>query len=236
MDLRKKYRRIKLALVVGVCGARPVQNDREEIWLGDVLVSQGLVQYDLRRKIPGGMFTKMLLRIPCRERRGSWLRSWPGCVEASVNQHLSALQRTTGSKIFDYPGTEYDVLFAPTHRHGYRDSKLPGSIKKKPSPSYRGPCPIKDTRRQWQCALDASQIDQMRSQSSNNPPQPSIHFGMIASGDALLTGDMRNRIDLRELVIGFDMAGTSLGVSAAFPSCIIVKGVCNYADGHYSED
>jgi nucleoside phosphorylase len=43
---------IKLTLVVGVCGAVPFVSGGEEIVLGDVIVSDGLVQYDFGRRIP----------------------------------------------------------------------------------------------------------------------------------------------------------------------------------------
>ncbi|RAL03287.1 uncharacterized protein BO80DRAFT_423218 [Aspergillus ibericus CBS 121593] len=102
--------------------------------------------------------------------------------------------------------------------------------------SYRGSGAIQTTCQQFQCALDEPQISRRRSLSSDVSPKPSIHFGVIASGDELLTtGEARDSIVLKESVIGFDMEGTSLGVWAAFPFCIVIKGVCNYADGHYTE-
>ncbi|PYI03163.1 purine and uridine phosphorylase [Aspergillus sclerotiicarbonarius CBS 121057] len=241
MNLRRKYHHIKLALVVGVCGGRPVREDGN-IWLGDVLVSEGLVQYDLGRKIPGGYVHKdgpkdslprptgeaasFVARLGAPEQRHR--------LEASASRNLVALQQAPGTDIPHYPGQKSDVLFAPTHRHGYCGR---GSMEENPKVSYRGSRPIQTTCEQFQCALDESQINRRRSQSSDIPPQPHIHFGMIASGDALLTtGEARDGIDLKESVIGFDMEGTSLGVWTAFPSCIVIKGVCHYADGHYSED
>ena len=59
---------------------------------------------------------------------------------------------------------------------------------------------------------------------------------MIVSGDALWTGEMQDNIDLRKSIIGFNMAGTSLEVWAASPSCIVINRCYNRADDHYSND
>jgi hypothetical protein len=50
---RTSYPNIKLALIVGVCGAAPfVPNADTEIILGDITISKGVVQYDLGRRLP----------------------------------------------------------------------------------------------------------------------------------------------------------------------------------------
>jgi nucleoside phosphorylase len=57
-----------------------------------------------------------------------------------------------------------------------------------------------------------------------------IHFGRIASGDTVMkSGEDRDSIAQRESVIAFEMEGAS--VLGNLP-CIIVKGVCDYADSH----
>ena len=49
---------IKLAVVVGVCGAVPFTTGGEEIVLGDVIIGEGVVQYDLGRRMPEGFVRK----------------------------------------------------------------------------------------------------------------------------------------------------------------------------------
>ena len=46
--LRASFQGIQLALVIGICGATPI-GEGENISLGDVVISKGLVQYDLGR-------------------------------------------------------------------------------------------------------------------------------------------------------------------------------------------
>ncbi len=52
-NCRTSWPNIKLALVVGICGAVPFDpQSQNEIILGDVIVSDGVVQYDLGRRLP----------------------------------------------------------------------------------------------------------------------------------------------------------------------------------------
>ena len=51
-NCRASFPNIKLAVVVGVCGAVPFGADGDEIILGDVIISDGVVQYDLGRRLP----------------------------------------------------------------------------------------------------------------------------------------------------------------------------------------
>ncbi|KAK1241764.1 hypothetical protein MKX07_007587, partial [Trichoderma sp. CBMAI-0711] len=60
--------------------------------------------------------------------------------------------------------------------------------------------------------------------------EPAIHIGAVASGDTVLkSGEDRDRIARKERVIAFEMEGA--GIWEEIP-CIIVKGVCDYADSH----
>ncbi|KAL2850768.1 hypothetical protein BJY01DRAFT_126200 [Aspergillus pseudoustus] len=45
-SLRASFSRIPLALVVDVCKAVPSTERDEEVFLGDVIISEGLAQYD----------------------------------------------------------------------------------------------------------------------------------------------------------------------------------------------
>ncbi|KAK4118134.1 hypothetical protein N657DRAFT_535568, partial [Parathielavia appendiculata] len=58
---RASFPSIKLALIVGVCGVvpfRPGSSGTAETVLGDVIVSDGVVQYDLGRRLPGQFVQK----------------------------------------------------------------------------------------------------------------------------------------------------------------------------------
>lgn len=60
--------------------------------------------------------------------------------------------------------------------------------------------------------------------------EPLIHFGPVASGDIVMkSGQDRDRIAREEGVFAFEMEGA--GVWEEVP-CVVVKGVCDYADSH----
>ncbi|GFF46793.1 purine and uridine phosphorylase [Aspergillus udagawae] len=52
LHLKLSYPQIQLALVVGVCGGVPYGNDGRDTFLGDVLVSDRLVQWDTGTLLP----------------------------------------------------------------------------------------------------------------------------------------------------------------------------------------
>ncbi|KAN0077456.1 Nucleoside phosphorylase domain containing protein [Elaphomyces granulatus] len=53
------FQGIQLALVVGICGAVPFGKQQgEDILLGDVVISEGLIQYDLGRQLPSNRFVR----------------------------------------------------------------------------------------------------------------------------------------------------------------------------------
>ena len=51
-NCRASFPNIKLAVVVGICGVAPSPSHSVEIVLGDVIVSDGVIQYDLGRRLP----------------------------------------------------------------------------------------------------------------------------------------------------------------------------------------
>src|SRR5208282_5040681 len=57
-SFKSSFRGIKLALVVGICGGVPIGTDNEEILLGDIIISTGVIQYDLGRQLPDRFIRK----------------------------------------------------------------------------------------------------------------------------------------------------------------------------------
>jgi nucleoside phosphorylase len=59
-NVRSSYPHVKLAFLIGVCGGVPViershiTTGRTDVYLGDVIVSTGVVQYDLGKRLPSG--------------------------------------------------------------------------------------------------------------------------------------------------------------------------------------
>lgn len=66
--------------------------------------------------------------------------------------------------------------------------------------------------------------------SSDAAWQPAVHVGAVASGDTVMKSAAdRTRLSLETGAVAFEMEGA--GVWDEIP-CIVVKGVCDYADSH----
>ncbi|KAJ5379122.1 hypothetical protein N7509_012241 [Penicillium cosmopolitanum] len=53
LGLRISYPGIKIALVVGICGGAPSPSKDQEVFLGDVIISDSVIEYDFGRQYPG---------------------------------------------------------------------------------------------------------------------------------------------------------------------------------------
>ncbi|KAK4220659.1 hypothetical protein QBC38DRAFT_404606, partial [Podospora fimiseda] len=60
-NCRTSFPNIKLAVLVGICGVAPFSPDGSEIILGDVIVSEGIIQYDFGRQFPDDFVRKNTL-------------------------------------------------------------------------------------------------------------------------------------------------------------------------------
>ncbi|TRX89728.1 hypothetical protein FHL15_009318 [Xylaria flabelliformis] len=235
---RTSFPGINLALVVGICGAVPFHRRSAEVLLGDVIISDRLVIYDFGRQFPDKFMRKEethdSARKPPEEIR-SFLSKMKGrrCQSALRDKtgfHLEALLQSDSPP---YPGVKEDRLFESSYRHKHeRPSECVQCASLEP---LNGP--VCDTARistcdTLGCDLGKLVVRQRHSHVMNGVGNwlPVIHFGAYASGDTVMkSGEHRDQIAAREEVIGFEMEGA--GVWEIFP-CIIIKGVCDYADSH----
>ncbi|KAI0183298.1 nucleoside phosphorylase domain-containing protein [Xylaria flabelliformis] len=235
---RTSFPSINLALVVGICGAVPFHRRSAEVLLGDVIISDKLVIYDFGRQFPDKFMRKEethdSARKPPEEIR-SFLSKMKGRRCQSVLRdktgfHLEALLQNDSPP---YPGVKEDRLFESSYRHKHeKPSECIQCASLEPLNSS-----VCDTARistcdTLGCDLGKLVVRQRHSHVMNGVRNwlPVIHFGAYASGDTVMkSGEHRDQIAAREEVIGFEMEGA--GVWEIFP-CIIIKGVCDYADSH----
>ncbi|KAG4273757.1 hypothetical protein FPRO04_01398 [Fusarium proliferatum] len=209
---RASFPNIKLALVVGICGAAPfLRGTGDEIVLGDVIISDGIVQYDLGQRLPERFVRKdtlsQSLARPSLEIRSllAKLKSRRSRMKlrSKVATYVHKLQKLPDLKA-EYPGAQHDRLFESTYRH------------------------LRDGMACEECGCSGELVS--RSSFNQSSRQPSVHFGLIASGDTVMkAGEERDDIVQREGVVGFEMEGA--GIWDIFP-CVIIKGACDYADSH----
>ncbi|KAG9249446.1 uncharacterized protein F5Z01DRAFT_746111 [Emericellopsis atlantica] len=209
---KTSYPNIRLGLVVGICGIVPGDGSDERV-LGDIVISDGVVQYDFGRHIDGHFMRKNTLLEslgrPLSEIR-SILAKFRGIrgraqLAKRTSSYLSDI-RATPQLGATYPGKALDRLFEPDFKH-MDEHKICDDL---------GCSGIPVPRKRLLPELDE--------------PAPSIHFGLIASGSTVMkSGRDRDRIAKEEDVVVFEMEGA--GAWDSFP-CVVIKGACDYADSH----
>jgi nucleoside phosphorylase len=214
VDCRRSFRKVEIALVVGICGAVPIiPGTKTPIYLGDVIISDGIIPYrnvriftnqSIQRNALHDMMAKpkrhiMALLAKLR------VKSSSETLEEETRKNLEALGASDPA--MRYPGIQADRLFEADYEH----------VESKEKCHRGGLC---DDRR----------ITRYRRGDIANPK---IHIGTMASGDALMkSAKERDRIAQEKEIIGFEMEAN--GVWDEMPS-LVIKAVNDYADSHKND-
>jgi nucleoside phosphorylase len=203
---------IKLLLTVGIGGG--VWNDRSDIRLGDIVVSQrrpdgSHVQRDSDVQEWNGVTPRTGLLNQYRQPLPDALQSLErtlavkdGQVAANIADMLSVHPRM--DKMFRHQGQENDELFLAGYRHAGEDT----------------------------CAdCDRSHLVHNRTHRIHDGPR--IHYGNIASvfsDDLVLTyAPSRDHTAKEQGILCFEMEAADL--MDGFP-CVVIRGISDYADSH----
>src|SRR5271155_1591873 len=129
-SLRASFEEIQLALVVGICGGAPFGTQlSEDILLGDVVISEGLVQYDLGRQFPNNRFMRKDTPKDILPRRSPEIRAvlaklqteqGRSRLQSKASEYLRVLQQDL-SDVITYPGATKERLFKSTYRHKHHE-------------------------------------------------------------------------------------------------------------------
>jgi nucleoside phosphorylase len=129
--LRISFTGIKLALVVGICGGVPFPSEGPEIILGDVIISDSIIEYDYGRqyldRFQWKSDVKETFGQPSQEIR-SFLNSIQTHqmqveLQKQISQHLKYLEDTKGSE-WKYLGSAHDILFESSYQHKHYQQSL----------------------------------------------------------------------------------------------------------------
>lgn len=227
------YPNIGLCLVVGVCGGAPRSPNNEQIFLGDVVMSNAVIEYDLGVQLPGGFQRGTDINLvpgrPNREIRS--LLSGLSTIGArrqfhdEMSQHLHSIQQR--NEKWRRPRFVDDIVFNASYHHKHHNPVsakclcLGGKVA-------NGICKAALSKNCNDLGCDDNEISRRRHHTELDTM--SIHIGAVASADTeMKSGEHRDTLIKSEGVIGFETIGA--GVWDIFP-CIIIKGVCDYADSH----
>ncbi|KAH8424846.1 5'-methylthioadenosine/S-adenosylhomocysteine nucleosidase family protein [Aspergillus melleus] len=232
------FTKVKLAFVVGICGGAPRHAEtNEEILLGDIVISKGVIQYDFGRQYPSQMVRKIavedLLGRPNAE-VGSILAKFETVyhrtsLENNVWENLDSLDQDS----LCYPGPDTDHLFPALYHHQHRQPSMchvccmtVDGISSVCEKAMISSCEV------LKCHEGGTSFVARSRKNQRN--RPNVHIGLVASGDSVIkSGILRDRLSDETNAIAFEMEGA--GVWGNFPSVIIIKGVCDYADSHKSK-
>ncbi|EGX44196.1 hypothetical protein AOL_s00210g68 [Orbilia oligospora ATCC 24927] len=260
-NFRVSFPRVELALLVGICGGIPGYQDHsgrfKEILLGDVIISDDIVQYDFGRLLPNG-FKRKDSRQDALGRPNIDIVGFIATLRTEIHldrlqrqtaKHLAALQIKSRHGRFTDPGEMEDKLFQPSYRHKHRDG---GSINCNiciKCASDEDPvceealgtlctnlsCDETQLVPRQRLIFNRENVAESRftrngHKSQDQAPRPAIHFGSIASGDTVMkSGNHRDMVAKRDGIIAFEMEGAGVWDNL---SCIVIKGVCDYSDSH----
>ncbi|KAJ5564041.1 hypothetical protein N7513_000283 [Penicillium frequentans] len=217
-------RGIRLALIVGICGGAPSGNDNE-IFLGDIILSDEIVMYDLGRRFPGGFrrkegITISTLNVEVR----TFLQKLKGQIGREhllrrTTHHFATLQKRDGD--YSCPGGTRDRLYEKTYHHKHHASLRCKKCEKNE---------LCKKAQEATCETLNGDESRLVARPQYFPDKLDIHFGRIASGDTVMkSGVEKDKVAEDENVIAFEMEGAGICNNLPF---ILVKGVCDYADSH----
>lgn len=230
-DCLGSFPQVEVALLVGICGGVPGGDGKRNVMLGDVVISEYVVQSDFGRRLPDGLAVRKT-GVDALERPNAKIRSHISkfksdpTVEATVADLLSQTKGVIG-----YPELTNDVLFDPTYRHKHHD----GTCDKCARCTSRADPACKESIHASceELGCDLSKlVSRSHSRAEEGHGIPSVHYGTYASADTVMrSGEDRDEIAKNEGIVAFEME--AVGVWQSFPGrAIIIKGVCDYADSH----
>ncbi|KAL4876449.1 hypothetical protein BJY04DRAFT_210610 [Aspergillus karnatakaensis] len=217
-NLQVSFPRVNLALLVGICGGVPFPSDRTEAILADVIISDKVVEYD-----SGG---------PARSIRsflsGLKTRSMHDKLHDDLWKYHCTLQSHLNSQ-WQYPGTLQDELFEANyrHKHYYQHPNQTCVCAE----CYSSSDPVCEKALELDCRkLGCMGLPIPRIRLAAESPKPHVYFGPMALADTVMkSGEHRDKLAAAEKVIGFEMEGAGIWDILL---CIIIKGICDYADSH----
>ncbi|PIG84613.1 hypothetical protein AARAC_010916 [Aspergillus arachidicola] len=208
--LRTFSQSLRIGLMVGIGGGVP--SAAHDIRLGDIVISYpqgtcgGVIQYDMGKVIAGGEF----------ERTGS-LNSPPRALLTAVGT-IRAAALTDDPRYPEYLQNAIGRTVRTRKNFGRPTTQSDRLFRAK----YDHPANATS------CDGCPAEWKETRDEREDSDPQP--HYGIIASGNSVIKhGETREQLGATTGALCFEMEAA--GLMLDFP-CIVVRGICDYADSH----
>ncbi|KAK8105277.1 F-box and WD domain-containing protein [Apiospora kogelbergensis] len=220
-NMLSSFPNIRIGLMVGIGGG--VQSEKHDIRLGDIVVSApgdghgGVFQYDFGKTIQNQTF-----------QHTRFLEQPPALLRAAIGG-IEALYVSKGHQIQDAIDTALDEK--PRLQKNYRKPDVSTDRLYRSSVTH----PVdNDASCATSCSADPSALVPRRARDKNVDDDPTIHYGLITSGNQLMNDAMaRDRLSQEKGVLCFEMEAA--GLMNNFP-CLVIRGICDYADSHKNKE
>ncbi|KAI1121221.1 ankyrin repeat-containing domain protein [Nemania abortiva] len=206
-NMHRSFPSLREYLLVGIAGGAGC-SEAADVRLGDIVVSDTVVQYDLGKDMPDGCFktTSIPLR-PSKRLRGA--------VEALIARHEMGpsqipelirhmTKRHPGMEKFSKTESLQDQLFDPMYEHFGTD----------------GTCSTCDPLK-------------LIVREPRQAGHPQIHYGVVASGNSLIKSvKTRDGLAQKHGALCFEMEGAGIIEDR---QCLVIRSICDYADSHKND-
>ncbi|OKL58585.1 hypothetical protein UA08_06085 [Talaromyces atroroseus] len=195
-SLRISFPNVKLGLIVGICGGVPesiFDNEKISIFLGDVIISTGVIQFDLGRQYDDRVIRKDTLKDNLR-RPNPEIRSflhknegWRGRrrLRSKMEGYIAEICGKEEFSSWNCPQPGTDKLYIPEYRHKHHDPEVCEICAKCVDAGTR----VCDAVLNLSC--DQLGCDQNKLVIRERKSIPNIHFGLIGSCDQVMKSAIR---------------------------------------------
>lgn len=238
VNLSKSFTKISLALVAGICGGVPEPEQYQRpIFLGDVVISTGIIQHDFGRLHETGFKRKASLEDSL-SRPPTSVRTFLSTLKTEHYRNRlrddiasSLLTLTDKDKVARYPRPDEDHMYEATYLHKHRRGKesfcepCASSALNYCSTACESTCDTLGCEEAFRVSRTAREAI-----TGSHLQKANVHFGRFGCGNAVIkAASSRDTIASMDHLLAFEMEGA--GIWAQLP-CLIVKGVSDYADSH----
>ncbi|KAH8122267.1 hypothetical protein LI328DRAFT_157702 [Trichoderma asperelloides] len=207
-NLKCSFSTIRFCLLVGIGGGVP--SEKKDIRLGDVVVSlptgtsPGVLQYDLGKEENGDHFRLI----------GSLQR--PPRVLTTAISALQSDPEPLAGRLHESLSKIIDCL--PEYKHPGQELDVP----------FRATCA---SCASWRWFLGSCSHIQQRIPRTTTIP--TIHYGLIASGNRVVKDvKFRNRLAREHNILCFEMEAAGVINTV---DCLVIRGICDYCDAQKND-
>jgi nucleoside phosphorylase len=238
---RTRFPEIKLTLVVGICGGAPQSTNKEDVILGDVIISTGIQELDFGRRFNNDFIPRRGFCPPDKLLKGFTNKLSQSLDRSLLQIHtsdiLKELLKGEHFKESQYPGTAHDRLYESTYNHIHHND-----AEECPICYYNLSYPHKpptDCLKAFDLSCDevgcsgkelVARHRLKKPEVESGIHEPLVHFGVFSStNEVLKSAVIRDKHTKNKKIMAFETEAA--GVWDKGP-CLVIKAVCDYADSH----